>query len=428
MLNDTDILKEDCLKDILGDYPESFVASVLNEMPAVEFYQVIDTPFLFLQRHWRKNDFAETFVEFFDERKKHGSGLVHVFFYRLADKKFLQLLRNKEKVLEMIPAQHRQCFNRKSFSWSSWQPELVEIRHDYDGNKGEGTLLFKWVEERAWAKRTEGTTASSPPAYEQRRERAVQFFIVDLKSGEAQLRIQIIKPNSLKSKILREQYAFYWGEVEKLLRPGEFRRLALESVVKKFLTKKDIEPKSWEIQLPSGGNFTAKGKPALYVTIGKGIKVFGFIFKAIRFNVLRLLDFFGRKLNCECLIDSVEWGVPEVRIDVDGEKDILTIKSPADPFQFAAIIDKAMSVKENKVIDKVLNRFFKSSAVLARVVLSFDYHFSRFKNNQVTVKEILKNEWLPKDEVVDAINRLCLAFPKQFGSRGLGESLTLYKI
>lgn len=409
MFNNDDSIQTRCLSDILSSYPGELHAILLNEIPDLVSEEDADSTDQILKRVWGNQKLAEKYLDILDNYENKGR--THIFFYHLQDKEYLGRLRDEKKLKEILPVEERGLVNEKVFLWDSPGPKLVNIRHHFHNDRGE--LAFKWVESRLWDERVAGGTTASPPRYVRRKERAVNYFIVDLNEGIAQLRIQLIKPNALQP--LKSAYEIYLEEIEKLIDFKKFKRIDLESVVKKFLSDREIEPKSWEIWLPGGGCFTAKGKPALYLKLGLGM------------SKLRLIDFFGRIICCEYRSKNHSWGPANVKLKLDGEKDIFTIYSPCEQQQMTLIIDKVISIKKNKIGDRNLNKFQKNNPRMGRIALSFDYHFRRFKREEVTTGHLMANEWLQKNKVVDAIKLLCGDFPKNYDNKGSGKNFTLLK-
>ena len=202
--------------------------------------------------------------------------------------------------------------------------------------------------------------------------------------------------------------ADYRSEIDKLLGFFHFSRLSMEAVVKKFLSLNRIEPLTWEMQLPHGAYFSAKGKPDLFFSIFSKIP----ILRQLGIGVINKKIFFGRKLSCEYQLTKDEWGSPEVRIKLDGEKDILTVLIECEPLQMETIIDTVLNEDRNIVIDKILEAFLSRLTsverfLFERSVLSFDYHFTRLEDSEIKEGHLEDSEWLQKEIVENAMDRLC---------------------
>jgi hypothetical protein len=420
-----DYARQQYLKDILDNNLKPLRLRILENLPGVDPEKNTDSVKKFLKRKLDEPESAEEFMGMYDDYASNGR--VHIFFYRVIDKDYLKYL--EENYVDSPQKKDSELVGRNILLWGSAKPVLVAIENR--NRNGCNELWFKWVESRLWDERVKGVTPDSPPHFERRLERSVNYFIVDLDNGIAQLRIQHIKPNALKP--LKEEYEIYLGEVEKLLDFKYFRRIAMESVVKNFLLEKAIEPSSWEMQLPNSGKFTAKGKPTRYTGFLRRIP----LLKMLRSNIINRLDFFGRKLFCECQLKKRDWGPLDVKIKVDGEKDILTVLSLSDHVQMETIIERIMDVKKNKLIDKIMKRFFSKIAdnkskpeqfLLERIVLSFDYHFTRLEETEIKAGHLEDSEWLQHDRVHKAMDLLCQLFPKNFSSAGRGKKRILVKI
>jgi hypothetical protein len=307
------------------------------------------------------------------------------------------------------------------FLWWAAQPVLVSVEsRKYNGRS---EVWFKWVESRLWNERK---TDRPTPYYVRRMERSVSYFIIDLENKIAQLRIQHIRSNALKS--LKDEYNQFRTEIDKLLGFFHFSRLPMEAVVKKFLSRDKIEPLTWEMRLPHGAYFSAKREPELFFrTINKITPL-----KKLGLGVINKKIFFGRKLSCEYQLTKDDWGSPEVRIKLDGEKDVLTVLSECEHLQMETIIDTVLNEDRNIVIDKILEAFLSRLTsverfLFERSVLSFDYHFTRLEDSEIKEGHIEDSEWLQKEIVENAMDRLCQEYPGNFICKGKGRNRVLKK-
>ncbi|MCK4766066.1 MAG: hypothetical protein KAW12_27960 [Candidatus Aminicenantes bacterium] len=326
------------------------------------------------------------------------------------------LQSNIDKLLKGIP---------NVFLWWAAQPVLVSVERRK--NNGRNEVWFKWVESRLWNERRTDLTVSPTPFFARRMERSVSYFIVDPDNRTAQLRIQQIRPNALKS--LKNEYKQFMTEIDKLLGFFHFSRIPMEAVVKEFLSHENIEPLTWEMQLPDGAYFSAKGKPELFFSIFRNI----LILRKIGMGVINRIIFFGRKLSCEFHSAELDWSIPEVRIKVDGEKDVLTILNECELQQMKTILDTVLKLDKNEVTGNILNTFLDGlipfeGFLFERIVLSFDYHFTRLKDSEIRMGHIEDSEWLQKEIVENAVIRLSREYPENFVSKGKGRNRVLKKI
>jgi len=403
-------IKKECLENILKDFPADLLERLFKGFASRVAFEKKDSSALVLKKIWSDPELAKEFMDKFDDYACNGRQ--HIFFFRLRDKEYLEILRDERELTEKWPDEASSLINKKIFLWEADFPSLVEVRHKVLPEPGQ--LVIKWVETRLWDERLSGTTMFSTPKYVRRKERSVNYFIIDLSNGNAQMHLQLIRPNPLKP--LKQEYAIYQKEVSKLIDFNKFVRVPLESVMKSLLLGKKVWQKSWEIWLPNEGCFTAKGRPSIYT------RILGFLLRVFR------LDFiFGRKLFCEWGVENREWGPSEVEVRVDGEKDVLTIRSSCDQTQITGILDQIKRIKQNTVKNKDLEKFVRDNPRLERVVLSFEYHLDRLRRKEVTAGHLLDSEWLQKNKVNDAIKLLCKKFPRQFGCMREGKKLALFK-
>ncbi|MFC2155534.1 hypothetical protein ACFLRB_03460 [Acidobacteriota bacterium] len=337
--------------------------------------------------------------------------------------KKLENEKSKTKDLKYLQANIDNLVIEKSdkFLWWAAKPELMSVTSR--NTNGRREVWFKWVQSRLWNEWITDRKVNPTPFFKRRMKRSVSYFIVDLENKIAQLRIQLIRPNALKS--LKDEYKQFRTEIDKLLGFLHFSRIPMEAVVKQFLSRDEIRPMTWEIQLPHGAYISAKGEPKLFFTIFSKIP----LLKKLGFNVINKTVFFGRKLSCECKLAANDPASPEIRIKIDGEKDVLTVLSEYEQKQLHTIIDNILAVSQNKVIDYTLKKFLKkkkypnslSSAerfLFERIVLSFDYHFTRLEDSEIKERHIEDSEWLTKETVRIAVDRLYQEYPDNFIPEG----------
>ena len=191
------------------------------------------------------------------------------------------------------------------------------------------------------------------------------------------------------------------------------------------------------MQLPDGAYISAKGEPELFFNIFTRSKIP--LLKKLGLSVINRKIFFGRKLSCECKLAADDPESPEIRIKIDGEKDILTVLNECEQKQMKTIIDNVLAVDKNKVIDDNLKKFLKNKKYLnnltaverflfERIVLSFDYHFTRLADSEIKERHIEDSEWLSKKIVGIAVDRLCQEYPGNFIPKGTRSNRVLEKI
>jgi hypothetical protein len=130
-------------------------------------------------------------------------------------------------------------------------------------------------------------------------------------------------------------------------------------------------------------------------------------------------------LFCECQLENRDWGDLDVKLKLDGEKDILTVLNPTDHLQMETIIDKVLSISRNNVGNEILEKSLSGKAELKRIILSFDYHFTRLEETVISAGHLENIEWLQPNRIHEAMDLLCELFPANFRSTGLGKNRIL---
>ncbi|HEY0593377.1 MAG TPA: hypothetical protein VGF40_16510 [Thermoanaerobaculia bacterium] len=234
--------------------------------------------------------------------------------------------------------------------WESrGKPTLAQVRHDCRG--GEGTfqrLILKWVETREyWAAEESSATDSStaeeqeeqrdaegisdaplaeeePAASSQRvqvsvrhEERAVTFFVVNLVTGDCELRIQALRGHSRANR--REQLDTYRRLVEDLLDTQLAGPLVLAPAIRRVLVAGEVPIVHCSAILPNGGRFIGgKGElpPVDLRTLEAGLTV--------RFDWPQPIGGIGR-------------------VELDGRLDEVFILRPLVPEQHQLLLDRVRS-------------------------------------------------------------------------------------
>jgi hypothetical protein len=126
---------------------------------------------------------------------------------------------------------HSEHLNGSGFSFCLWEssgPFLAEAKHipDHDGQPH--CLSLKWVETRRYNK-----TKTDPHGTDA--ERSVNFLLVDLTDGSAQLRLQLLRSRPVKT--LQEEFDLYAEELKALNLWEKFTPVFLAPLIRRFLYK-----------------------------------------------------------------------------------------------------------------------------------------------------------------------------------------------
>jgi hypothetical protein len=203
----------------------------------------------------KKSPTFKDLIEYLDELKMWGRQCIVCYTLRNArktklGKTYLGDLRNPDYIEKRLGKQ-RNRFNNHICRWESNRPFLSEVKHNYDAKKERGELSFKWVQTRRFTRMIGNHLQIF-------RERSVNFFIVNLKDGSAQLRIQVLPNNSLTT--LTRELRTYKKEIEKLLGPRHFTSVSLKPAMKELLVKRVLPITHWSVNT-RGGNMHGDNAP-----------------------------------------------------------------------------------------------------------------------------------------------------------------------
>lgn len=184
----------------------------------------------------------EDLVEYLDELRLWGRQCVVLYTLKNDEEEYLEKLRNPNLVEKSL-GKRKNRFNKNICRWKSNKPFLSKVEHNFDEKKKRGELSFKWVQTREFEKLIGRTFRTF-------KERAVNFFIINLEDGSAQLRIQSLPDLSLTT--LGEELQTYTKEIEKLLKFKHFTPVSLKPVMKEFLCKKVLPITFWSVRTRTG--------------------------------------------------------------------------------------------------------------------------------------------------------------------------------
>ena len=183
----------------------------------------------------KKSPFFHDLVNYLDELKMYGKQ--HVFLYTLkrAQSDYLNKLRKSTYVKNRLKIYRLMfLYNNKRMVWNSQNPKLFEVEHSYYKEKGE--LVFKWVETRRFFKNVT-KNPNNPPRFIIKTERSVAFFLVNLKNGNAEIRIQCLQSRSTRT--LKQELETYKNEIKKFVEFHLFSPISMEPVICTLLGKSD---------------------------------------------------------------------------------------------------------------------------------------------------------------------------------------------
>ena len=202
----------------------------------------------------KKPPHFEDLVEYVDELKPWGKQCVSLYTLRYSEKEYLKQLLDPDYIKERLSKFNLEDrYNNNICRWKSDTPFLSEVRHNFDHKNKRGWLSYKWIQTRLFQ-------AFVGPTLVTFDERSVNFFIIDLEDGSAQLRIQSLPPRSLTT--IGAELQTYTKEIEKLLDFHRFSPISLEPVMREFLFKMPLPIVRWSVKTRRGNLIGAKVSPS----------------------------------------------------------------------------------------------------------------------------------------------------------------------
>lgn len=354
----------------------------------------------------KKPPFFEDLSDYIDELKMYGKQ--HVFLYELKGdhKDYLNELRNPHYIKERLRQfDLENLFNNPKLAWQAPEPKLAEVGHSF--KDGEGLLLFKWVETRGFLDKW--IDDRGIPHYTLKDERSANFFIVNLKDGRAQIRIQTRQPSPVRK--LREELDIYRKEISRLIRLSRFTPIALEPVVKNLLTKPILPIRGRELIYPKRGRLIAAGDPSFFRKLG-----------------LPFSGFFGREIALHCECEQRITGEPELFFTVNGESDHVKFNAITDKSKVDFILDELRKLSTESIEMDELRQLAVRYPEYSRVISSIDYHFSRLKKLKIEADKLSSEVWYSEDFIGDVFEAAARDFEKIFYTEGEGRKILAVQI
>jgi len=200
----------------------------------------------------KKPPHFEDLVEYVDELKPWGKQSVSLYTLRYDEKEYLKKLLDPDYIKECL-SKLEDRYNNNICRWKSDTPFLSEVRHNFDYQNKRGWLSYKWIQTRQFLDFV-------GPVLTTFEERSVNFFIIDLADGSAQLRIQNLPVRSLTT--IEAELQTYTKEIEKLLDFHRFSPISLQPVMRESLLKKVLPITYWSVRTQQGNLIGARVNPS----------------------------------------------------------------------------------------------------------------------------------------------------------------------
>lgn len=160
-------------------------------------------------------------LEYVDDLKMWGRQ--RIFLYEIVGKK--EELTNKLSTPDFVRELVGDVYEQPVYRWEADKPFLAEVKHKTDAYTGARLLVFKMVEMRKFDQLIDDN-------FEQHEERSTNFFIVNLDSGFAELRLQQLPVRAHRR--IDEERSLFEEIIKKYLK---FKPLLLEPVMSEMIRR-----------------------------------------------------------------------------------------------------------------------------------------------------------------------------------------------
>lgn len=323
-------------------------------------------------------------------------GRQNVFLHRTAlggDEPMLASLRDATALRERTAAfcqsrteagDEQDCFNNSIYVWDAEQPQLCELRHTPDD------LLLKWVETRTWLQTI--STKINPANGQKaqiaipRRERSLNFFHLDLRTGESELRIQTLHENAGRS--LAQEVQIYRQIVVRMLGFDPFMPVPLEPVIRNLLDSRASTIRRWVVKLANGGWLDGHAAPSPDT------------------EQLRLGEYAGLKLH----YDWVSPNASDRRVEVwiFSKTNHLELVSACEAEDGRALLADVRRCAENEetILDPDLRAVAQHTPSLRYVMHRLDLQFSRLGKQEILAHQLAAEDGITTELVFAAFEAL----------------------
>lgn len=336
-------------------------------------------------------------ADYLDELKMYGKQ--HVFLYALREeqREYLDRLRDSDHVRDRLSQFGLGgLFNNSQLVWEVPELQLAEVRHFF--NAHEGLLLFKWVGSRRYDVRV-----PAEPGQEQvlqpKTERTVNFFIVNLIDGTAEIRIQSLPSRAHRS--LREELERFKKEIVKFIDFKFFSPVPLASVIKRLLGNPVLPVTGWKIEYPARRRVAGGRDPSYLFKLGLPFK-----------------NFFSREITVYWECEQEAHGRPRLFFTLNGENDEINFNSITDKLKVDFILNQLKTLSVENIEMEELRELALRYPEYSRVISTIDFHFSSLKQVRIEALEIASRVWFPEDDIHEVFNAAVEHFPRKFFIEG----------
>jgi len=331
--------------------------------------------------------------DYLDQLKWNGKQHVFLFTLKSIHSSYLEDLRDIGKLKKILSEQGcEKLLNRTERIWEETDPLLVGVTHRFDPQTSQGYIIFKWEETREFTvdEQVSGLGIVAVP----KKERSINCFSIDLNTGNAELRLQSLRPRSTRS--LKNLVAFYKKEIGRFIEFTYFSPVPMDPIIRKFLKDTTLAVSYWKIAYPQTGEL--KGNKKLSI-----------------FNKLRFLfrPFFSIEMTIKCECDQEVTANP-LYFSLHGESDEIRFNSISDwdkvnqiLSQLRIISTELLKMKEMKYLALVYPEYL-------RIISAIDFFFISLKKSKIKAQYLSSMVWYPIADIRKVFSLIVDLFPKKF--------------
>lgn len=331
-------------------------------------------------------------VSYLDEIKLHGRQFIFCWRLEEGEEGYLAQLRGAGGP------------ERDRLVWRSDIPELARVRRP--GPDDPPHLILKWVATRSYyVLESDPDNPTAAPVPVPRHQRAVTYFILDLSTGDCELRIQSLPNEGETLPTQRQELERYRAEVERYVDLDRFSPVRIEPVAKSWLTESpllrltepDLQVRGWTVVRPDGRFLTAGGTGG--ALFPKLLPILG--------------TFFVRRLTLRWKCEQRVVG-NSLFFTLDGFADMVDFNGTADAQRVDFILDRIRKEQPPELRMKELRELVERHPEHGRIFAAMDHAFMTKSRMRVTLGDLKKVLWYPQETILEVMRLAAREQPGMF--------------
>lgn len=316
-------------------------------------------------------------IDFVDGLHEHGSQ--HIFLYRIPQEAMarVRLLKNSTNLNAMLKKHGiLGLLEKPLLVWDSVKPQLAAIFFNTTRN----ILTFKWVETRSWT----SNQVMPVPAKVNKKERSVNFFRMNLDTGECEVCLQKLHSNPKLS--LQAEHDLYLGMAKEMFGLEQLLRVPLEPTIRRLLESHHIHTRSWRVAYEKGGELKGRRDPNL----------------AQRINLF-WTPFVGLDLK-GAWKDGRKSGA---LVSFDSKNDEVFIQNRFETLEkMTDMLRKVRDYSEMKIQNAQLREAAQKHEHLMMSIAAVDMSLARAQKNVLDLRRVADSRWIPQDEMLETARQI----------------------